>query len=263
MSKSCHCKKPAECEECPEWIFTFADLVMLMMGFFVILWVLKPPAGNPGASPAQAKAQDDWLNTVGKIRGEFGYQPNPRSADPVDRAMLRHQKGRKEGAETDVRRESAAGTDHEVQTIRQGNESIVGSRLLFDAGSARLTPEASHVLDDLAEKIKGHTVIVVVKGHTSADDLGDDATAAQKMELSLRRAQSAADYLVGQGVGPEMLRVEGCSTFEPVKSGDYAVGGQAANRRVEVEETSQLIDERRGGATAAVAPLAPLTQPAN
>ena len=36
----CKCKKD-ECEECPEWIFTFADLVMLMMGFFVILWVLE------------------------------------------------------------------------------------------------------------------------------------------------------------------------------------------------------------------------------
>ena len=35
MAKA-HCKcKPAACEECPEWIFTFADLVMLMMGFFV------------------------------------------------------------------------------------------------------------------------------------------------------------------------------------------------------------------------------------
>ena len=39
------CKKcdPHEiCEECPEWIFTLADLIMCMMGLFVILWVLKP-----------------------------------------------------------------------------------------------------------------------------------------------------------------------------------------------------------------------------
>ncbi len=54
MSKNCHCKKSEECEECPEWIFTFADLVMLMMGFFVILWVLKPPAGKQGTSDAAA-----------------------------------------------------------------------------------------------------------------------------------------------------------------------------------------------------------------
>ena len=47
-AKACRCKK-AECEECPEWIFTFADLVMLMMGFFVILWVLKPDPGKKGS----------------------------------------------------------------------------------------------------------------------------------------------------------------------------------------------------------------------
>ena len=42
MAKSaCKCKE-TECEECPEWIFTLADLIMCMMGLFVILWVLKP-----------------------------------------------------------------------------------------------------------------------------------------------------------------------------------------------------------------------------
>jgi len=51
--KACKCKK-TECEECPEWIFTFADLVMLMMGFFVILWVLKPQPGKKG----QAESDD-------------------------------------------------------------------------------------------------------------------------------------------------------------------------------------------------------------
>src|SRR5712672_206903 len=84
---TCRCKQ-AECEECPEWIFTFADLVMLMMGFFVILWVLKP---NPGKAQneEQAKAQEEaWLETVGDVRGAFGYMPNPSSSDPVDKKMI-------------------------------------------------------------------------------------------------------------------------------------------------------------------------------
>src|SRR5580693_2485215 len=90
MAKSaCRCKKAAECEECPEWIFTFADLVMLMMGFFVILWVLKPPAGKQGASDAQA-SQDNWIKVAAAVRGAFGYVPNPSSKDPIDIAMLKH-----------------------------------------------------------------------------------------------------------------------------------------------------------------------------
>src|SRR5258706_7307136 len=84
----CKCKS-AECEECPEWIFTFADLVMLMMGFFVILWVLKPPAGKEGEA---SKALSDDL--AGEIRGAFGYVPDPQSNDPIDRAMLRQRNPR-------------------------------------------------------------------------------------------------------------------------------------------------------------------------
>src|SRR5579871_3878907 len=89
MSKAdCRCKKATECEECPEWIFTFADLVMLMMGFFVILWVLKPNPGKQGADQttpaADQTAETKWLDTVGDIRHAFGWLPDPASTDPVD-----------------------------------------------------------------------------------------------------------------------------------------------------------------------------------
>ena len=76
MSKSaCKCKKP-ECEECPEWIFTFADLVMLMMGFFVILWVLKP-------APGKAGDQDQVLpmDLLIAIREAFDHLPDPNALD--------------------------------------------------------------------------------------------------------------------------------------------------------------------------------------
>jgi len=75
-AKACRCKK-VECEECPEWIFTFADLVMLMMGFFVILWVLKPQPGKQGSSDAE----EYLVKIEASIRGGFGYVPNPTRAE--------------------------------------------------------------------------------------------------------------------------------------------------------------------------------------
>ena len=65
------------------------------------------------------------------------------------------------------------------------------------------------------------------------------------MELSVRRAQAVADYLISKGVEPEILRVQGCSTFEPVVQREYAVNAQARNRRVEVESTGTLVQERQ------------------
>src|SRR6266851_2601149 len=123
---TCRCKK-AECEECPEWIFTFADLVMLMMGFFVILWVLKP---NPGKSEDNPKANDDWISVAASIREAFGYLPDPHSKDPVDLAMILKKMhtinpihGPKLGSRAHMDQHSPDGTDPEVQTIREGKNA--------------------------------------------------------------------------------------------------------------------------------------------
>ena len=152
MAKSaCKCKKPAECEECPEWIFTFADLVMLMMGFFVILWVLKPsptktppdPARRP---PSPRPTRSGWTRSE-KIREGFGYVPNPESQDPVDmRAVAKRggqespDKGPGKAGATREPPQGADGTDALVMNVRPGTHVSVGGKLLFDPGDAKLTP---------------------------------------------------------------------------------------------------------------------------
>src|SRR5438477_2336616 len=107
MAKKSSCKcKHTECEECPEWIFTFADLVMLMMGFFVILWVLKPSATPKPDQQAASAQTEEWLETVGEIRGGFGWEPDPRSSDPIDRIMLRKRARNGPGEKGKLQRES-------------------------------------------------------------------------------------------------------------------------------------------------------------
>ena len=252
----CACKKKAtECEECPEWIFTFADLVMLMMGFFVILWVLKPPAGKPQQETLDPK----WLEVVEKIREAFGYIPDPTSHDPIDMDMIMRKlqqlqlplKGPGQGGETKIRRQGAEGTDPEVTTIRPGKQATVGGRLLFDAGNSTLLPETSNALGQIADQVRGHYNIVLVKGNTSLDDFPDGATPEQKMDLSIKRAQRAADFLTEHGVEPAVLRVQGCSTFEPVVQRIYTDDIQAQNRRVEVEVTSTLLEDRQDRSSSA------------
>ena len=50
-------------------------------------------------------------------------------------------KGPTPGSRARVEEQGAHGTDPEVQTIREGKHATVGGRLLFDRGSAELTPE--------------------------------------------------------------------------------------------------------------------------
>jgi outer membrane protein OmpA-like peptidoglycan-associated protein len=246
MAKKCGKCDPHEiCEECPEWIFTLADLIMCMMGLFVILWVLKP-GPNPDA---RTMSDSELLNVVGAIREAFGYIPDPTSTDPVDVALIlkKVEKLKFNGAgEKGVSRTQAngvEGTDPEVTTIRTGRQATVGTRLLFEKGESVVSKPTARAIDEIASQIRGHRNIVLIKGHTSLDDLEESASAQQRMELSLRRAKAVADELVSRGVSPDIIRVQGCSTFEPVLQRTYTADAQALNRRVEVEATATLVEE--------------------
>jgi hypothetical protein len=60
---------------------------------------------------------------------------------------------------------------------------------------------------------------------------------------------------MAKGVAPQVLRVQGCSTFEPVRQRAYTANGQADNRRVEIEWTSELLEERQDSSNVSSAPL--------
>src|SRR5205085_10926706 len=90
-----------------------------------------------------------------------------------------------------------------------------------------------------------HRQIFLIKGHASQDDFDGVADDKAKMDLSLRRAQVVMDYLTAHGVERKILRLEGCSTFEPVVLEAYTEDTRALNRRVEVEGTDSPITERQ------------------
>jgi flagellar motor protein MotB len=249
MAKKAKCPEP---EECPEWIFTFADLVMLMMGFFVILWVLKPPENKKEAS---GEEQRKWLETVAEIRKPFGWVPDPLSADPVDKQALKKPDAPAgKGGQVPDPPDGARGAEPLVTNVRPGTHVAIGGRLAFAPGDAALSGETQRVADEVFERIRGHRNIFQVKGHAAPDDFPDGAGPQKFMDLSLRRAQAVADYLVGKGVSPDVVRVQGCSTFEPIVQRAYGEGAQAMNRRVEVEVTNVSVPERQDRAAAKSVP---------
>jgi chemotaxis protein MotB len=233
------CKKcdPHEiCEECPEWIFTLADLIMCMMGLFVLLWVLKE-SGSKAETPEQAKAIEGiWLK--GFQEGFAGYIPT----DMTQQKPLINLNGPGAQGKAEIDPTSPEGTDDQSSVIRPGREVTTGGRLLFARGEAAIEPDLKRKLDKVADLIRGHRQVVQIKGHTSRDDLPLDASDAVKMNLSLKRAQVVADYLISRGVEPEVLRIQGCSNFEPVRQGDSTPAGQSLNRRVEVFASDTLVD---------------------
>ena len=99
----------------------------------------------------------------------------------------------------------------------------------FEFDSARLTPEATGVLTELAVAMNDARYIddpFLIEGHT--DSVGTDA---YNLGLSDRRAQSVVDFLVLQGVGAARLSSVGKGESELL---DPANPTSGVNRRVRI-----------------------------
>ena len=122
------------------------------------------------------------------------------------------------------------------------------SGILFDFDSSRLRAEAKANLDELAATLadRSDDYELLVAGHT--DSRGTDE---YNQGLSERRAESAANYLITQGIPPSNIRTVGLGETEPVATNETDAGRQA-NRRVEVaifasEEYREELERRHGG----------------
>jgi OOP family OmpA-OmpF porin len=107
----------------------------------------------------------------------------------------------------------------------------VGADTFFDFDKYNLKPAGIAKLDELAAKLRqlGPAVTSVsVTGHT--DSVG---TEAYNLKLSQRRAQAVVDYLVQQGVNPNLIRAQGVGMSQPIAS-NATPAGRAQNRRVEI-----------------------------
>ncbi len=100
----------------------------------------------------------------------------------------------------------------------------------FDFDKSVLKPAGKSKLNDLASKLQGIDIeVVVATGHTDA--VGSDA---YNIKLSLRRANAVKAFLVSKGIPADRIFTAGKGETTPVAS-NKTREGRAQNRRVEVE----------------------------
>jgi len=129
--------------------------------------------------------------------------------------------------------EATAGTGVDVTPTPNGDGILVNlPEVTFAVDSTTISPAMRAVLDDVAASmIRYPNSLIDVMGHT--DSTGSDS---YNLDLSRRRAESVANYLVSRGVTRARLETIGYGEQYPVADNTTEVG-RAQNRRVEIRIT--------------------------
>jgi chemotaxis protein MotB len=199
----------------PEWLISFADMVMLLMGFFVILFALnvQPKGGEAGGGGDQAEGvatqpQELDPEMVEAIRRAFHSPLNP--SDPRDADVLRAIRERGEGDASD---KGISGNEKRVRAPRDIEYYGQAADVSFAFRSASLDQDAMDGIDEFARLHAGHRYVIEIRGHASPPEAFNRP--AEAMSLGWNRARMVHDRLIEDGISADRLRLVSAGVYEP------------------------------------------------
>ncbi len=253
----------------PPWVVTFADLMSLLMCFFVLL-----------LSFSEIDAQR-FKQIAGELSKAFGVQRevpaleipmgtspifdkfSPGIPEPTPVDSVRQQTTEQAPQLETLRAELEAGLQSQVSDVTRQQLEITQQALAqllsheitegrlqleqdrqrliirveekgsFPSGSADMTPAFLDMLDRVADVLARVPGEITIEGHTDNIPIST-ARFQSNWDLSAARASSVANALLySQAVNPERLRVQGYAETRPRTSNDSA-DNRALNRRVEI-----------------------------
>ncbi len=207
---------PAE-EGLPGWMATFADMMSLLLCFFILLLSFA----NQDISK--------FRTLMGSIKDAFGVQVKRPEADFA--AFSPSQFERKD-VELDEQNKMLLGMvlqlkklivedtelkkSTDITTDDQGVIMRVPNSTLFDTGTPRLTKNSDAVLSKVITFLKENNLDLVVRGHS--DDQPVDSTAyPSNWELSSARSGALLRHIIAQGeIKPSRLKAVGYADSQPL-----------------------------------------------
>lgn len=232
-------KKQAEGGGGAAWMNTYADMVTLLLCFFVLLYSFS------------SLDTQKFVALSESLQNAFNIQPGGRTATTapsIEDGSLGEGAGDADRKTESEQRENsnkvlalvqeAIKTERledeiKVEVTERGVAISLSEQLLFNEGSARIHPEAMRILYKIGEILKLVPNQVAVEGHTdSAQPI--NSIYGDNWGLSSARAASVVSYLNESIKVPEdRLRAVGLSSRSPVIPNDTEEH-MRLNRRVDI-----------------------------
>ncbi|MCP3900783.1 MAG: OmpA family protein [Desulfobacteraceae bacterium] len=223
-----------ENEEQASWLIVFADMMTLLLVFFILLYTLSSfETGKYKTAISKVKTQ---LKNNSELTAFAELMEMPETLDTQiiieDVTGLR---SRKENLVRDINKfADKGGKTNDIAThVLKGKIVVrVKGKALFKSSKAEINKEAFPMLDEIIKVLFDYPEYNInIKGHT--DDIPISTNKfASNWELSAIRATNVLKHLIKRGVKPERLTATGYGKVFPLVSNDTEEN-RTINRRVE------------------------------
>lgn len=244
----------------PAWQSTFADLMNLLLCFFVLLFSMSTVDAQKleavaasfnqtfsvftgGATAigdgilisngvSQLNELDEYINSTGKT--DESETESEDFMDEYEQASMSEAESLAEVVEAAVA-ESEYANEIDIDFTSQYVSLTLNGALLFDSGSSDVKEEAKPVLDKVAQILMRYAQSVIeIEGHTDNVPISNSKYESNDV-LSAYRALSVFDYFrQTTTLDPALLKHCGRGEYCPVAD-NSTPEGRMQNRRVEIK----------------------------
>lgn len=252
----------------PAWQSTFADLMNLLLCFFVLLFSMSTVDAqkfemiaasfnqtfsifSAGATAigdgilisngvSQLNELDQYINSTGKMdAGETVSEDVASAQAEMEKAQLEESEELAEKIE-EALEENNLDKDIDIEFTAQYVQLTLKGSLLFDSGSVELKEAALPVLDQVGVILERYAQSTIeIEGHTDNVPMSG-AKYSNNDELSSGRALSVFNYMMQTtGLDPAAVKHSGRGEYVPVAD-NSTPEGRTMNRRVEIKIYNSL-----------------------
>jgi chemotaxis protein MotB len=228
----------------PLWMCTFADMVTLLMCFFVLLFAMS------------STQQETFKELMKSLKSALGIEEVPEAGMSEARIEVsKENRGRDQQAE---KQEIADRVSKAVQQeldemvsdvkelimfnklgglvrVREGRHGVIitiSDMVLFSLGEARMTKSGLETMEKVSHILKQFSYPVSIAGHTDPSPIHTNRFPSN-WELSVCRATEVVRFLIRKGMNPKLITAEGYAAYRPLAD-NSTPEGRARNRRVEI-----------------------------
>jgi len=229
-------------DDTTEWLVTYADLMTLLLVFFVLLYSLK--AFEQEKFKSAVETIKEQINADVALTGVMELMEIPDSLDTMitieDVTGLRSlEKSIVKDINEFIREKNQA--DNIATSVRENKIVVrIKGKALFKSGSADLNQTAVPIFNEIMKIIFDYPRYKVnIKGHTDNVPIST-ARYPSNWELSAIRATTVLKHLVEKGIDPKRLTATGYGDIMPLVPNN-SDKNRAINRRVEfvLEKTAE------------------------